>query len=89
MTTRKHHPKTLIESDVALVLEAIEGRPNPLDDPEMAAVSPDRTSLDLWDGDGRPLGEGQLGAHRSRHSFHACIICGQSPCEHCVAEDED
>ncbi len=31
MTTRKHHPKTLIEPDVALVLEAIEDTGRPLD----------------------------------------------------------
>jgi len=52
MTARRLRPKERIDSDVALALEAIEGRPNPLDDPEMNKVDPDLSSLDLPEGDG-------------------------------------
>ncbi len=57
MAVRKAQPRKPEQSAVDLAIAAIEGRPNPLDDPEMAKVSPDRTSLDLPDERGRPVGE--------------------------------
>jgi hypothetical protein len=66
---------------VALAIAAIEGRPNPLDDAEMAKVNPDRISLDLPERDGRLAGGARSGTGRSGNGVEACIVCGQSPWE--------
>ena len=58
------------ESDVQMAI-AIEGRPNPLEDPEMSEVSPDPGSLDLPDSlDSRQAPA--AGAARRRSVLESC-----------------
>ncbi len=73
---RKLQPKKGQESAVALAIAAVEGRPNPLDDPEMAKVNPHPGSLDLPDGDGPAVGRLHSHAHGSRRSTGVCPECG-------------
>jgi hypothetical protein len=84
MAFRKPLPRRRKECPVALAIAAIEGRPNPLDDAEMAKVNPDRISLDLPEKDGRLAGKVRSGTRRSRTGMGACIVCGESPCEDCA-----
>ena len=68
------------QSAVNLAIAAIGDRPNPLDDPEMAAVNPERISLDLPDG--HIVGEVRVGRNVRRAQV-AWIICVRSPSEGC------
>lgn len=76
MATRRPKLRKPNECAVELAIAAIEGRPNPLDDPEMVKVHPDRTSLDL-PGQGSPVtGAARSDAHGFRSSTDACPRCG-------------
>jgi hypothetical protein len=72
-------------TDVELALAAIEGRPNPLDDPEMAEVNPDPTSLDLPQEDGCFTGELCSNPRCSRRAVERCARCGSPLCETCLS----
>jgi hypothetical protein len=73
------------KSMAEMAVGALEPQANPLDMP-MARFDPSPTSLGLDDAE-----ESEM-CSNSRCSCRAvdeCIICGQSLCGECVAEDED
>lgn len=65
-----------------MAIEAIAGRPHPLDDPEMAAVDPSPTSLDLVDShlDGGVC----LSSRGFRRPVDPCPRCGLGLTEGCM-----
>jgi hypothetical protein len=84
MVTRNLQRKKSRMTDVELALAAIEGRPNVLDDPEMAAVSPEPTSLDLPDRDDRFTDELCSNPRCPRPARAACPACGSPLHEGCL-----
>jgi len=78
MAFRKPRPRKPKESGVDLALAALEPRANPLDMP-MARFDPSPTALDLDDGD---ESETCSNPRCLDNGVEACIVCGQSPCEH-------
>ena len=84
MAVRKPQPEGLKEPDVDLAIAAIEGRPNPLDDPEMAKVHPDRTSLDLPPGTASVREEVCSNPRCPRPASGLCPTCGSPLCPDCL-----
>ena len=72
------------KSAVQLAVDAVVG-PDPLG-PDVLAIDPSPTALGLDDGDESKLCSN---SRCSRPGAEACIVCGQSPSEERIAEDED
>jgi hypothetical protein len=79
MKIRKPQRKIPIRSVVRMAIATVEGRPNPLDDPEMAKVNPHPGSLDLPDEDGPVTTGAHSFSHSSQNSVDTCPRCGFRP----------
>jgi hypothetical protein len=83
MTANSPKPKRSMRTAVNLAIAAVEGRPSPLDDADLAKVNPNRTSLDLPD-----EGHRETCSRCGRPAVDRCPQCGCPLCEDCVAGDE-
>ncbi|MGD0696531.1 MAG: hypothetical protein ABSB82_17055 [Terriglobia bacterium] len=78
MMARYLQPEEPKQSALEMALAAIEGRPNPLDDAEMAKVSTEPGSLDLPETEHQGMCSNR---RRTRSDVDECIVCGQPLCE--------
>lgn len=81
MVAKNQRCKKAEQSAIEMALAAIEGRPNPLDDPELRKVSPDPTSLDMPEEEYREV---HSTLRHSHSHVDACAVCGSPLWDDCM-----
>ena len=78
MTANSPKLKRSMKTALNLAIAAVEGRPSPLDDADLAEVNPDRTSLDLPEEEHLALC-----SRCGRPAVDRCPECGSPVCNEC------